>query len=616
MTSTDSSQDTDFWNTDDGFTLVETMVSVFVISVVMAALSAFFVSSASLTNQQGATQAATQLAADATSKAHNMKGSDLADGRDAMSSHTQWNNPVTGVAPYLVDMAEAWDATAAVGAGATAVLPTSAKTTLVNTVSYQTNWYLGKCWQPLGGGDCIKTQTVGYATFYRVVVAVTWRSRTCASSTCNFVTSTLVSNEAHEPMFNINTVTVASLTIVNPGNQTGNVGTAVNLQLLSTFGVAPLTWTFSGLPPGLTGSTSGLITGTLPAAADEYTVLVTVKDSTNVYDHSNFTWSVVTPLPANATGLTYSRPCTAIPAGGPTIRAVSTASGAASSTFVDVSTPATQPGDVLLAFLLSTSSAEPMTPVASGWNAANLKDNTGTVGPQVTSDASNSGALYWRIAAPSQPATYRFSWPHNTASGTVVLASYSGVDPSDPLGEVLVVEQTPGTGITGSSLAIDGNPSRYVLATMMTSTLPATANGIMSTADAALSSRATVAATNTAGRITLWDKQYTSIGSTGSPAVTWAAPNKPALSFAMVLRRTTSTVDPTVYLSWTASADTSVTGYTVLRSTTSTTNLVGRATASWPDTTTAVNAAYPYTLKSVNGGGSSTGVSVSVPACP
>lgn len=603
-------------STDDGFTLIETMVSVFVISVVMAALSAFFVSSASLTNQQGAAQVATQLAADATSKAHNMKGSDLADGRDQTSSHAQWNNPVTGVAPYLVDMVEAWDATAGVGAGATAQLPTTAQTVVVNTVSYQKYWYLGKCWQPVGGGDCIKTQTAGYATFYRVVVAVTWRSRTCTASTCNFVTSTLVSNEAHEPMFNINTVTVASLTIVNPGNQTGNVGAAATLQLLAINGVAPLTWTFTGLPPGLTGSTSGLITGTLPASPDLYTVVVTVKDATNLYDHLDFAWNVVAPLPSNATGLSYSRPCAAIPTGGPTMRAVSTASGAAASTFVDVATPATQPGDVLLAFLLSTSSAEPMTPVAGGWTAANLTDNTGDVGPAVTSDASNSAGLYWRIAAPSQPATYRFTWPHNTASGTVVLASYSGVDPSDPLGDVLVIEQVPATGVTGSPLAATVNPSRYVLATMMTSTLPATATGTMSTADAALTARASVSTTNSAGRISLWDKQYTSAGSTGSPAVTWAAPNKAALSFAMVLNRTVSAVDPTVYLSWTASADTSVTGYTVLRSTTTTSNIVGRSTASWSDTTTALGTAYPYTLKSVNSAGSSTGVSVNVPACP
>src|SRR3954447_6895256 len=104
---------------DGGFTLIETTTSIGIISVVMAALTALFTTSVTLINQQGGTEAAVQIATAATGKARTVKGSDLTDGRDQAGSHAQWNNPVTGVAPYLADMNEAWDASAATGSGST-----------------------------------------------------------------------------------------------------------------------------------------------------------------------------------------------------------------------------------------------------------------------------------------------------------------------------------------------------------------------------------------------------------------------------------------------------------------------------------------------------------------
>lgn len=604
-------------DSDSGFTLVETMVSVFVIGVVMAALTTFFVTSVSLSSHQGAIQAATQLATEATGRVRTMRGSLLITGRDATSSQTQWNNAVPGVAPYLADMVLASDTTAAAGAGVTAALPTVPKAPVrINDVDYSTHYYVGSCWQPAGGGPCGKTPIAGAATYYRVVVAITWRGRTCAQSACSYVTSTLVSNVAYEPLFNVNGPATTSVRITSPGNRSGVTGSAVSLQLAATNGTPPLTWSFRDLPPGLSGSAAGLISGTLPGTPDVHQVVATVRDALGNTDSTNFTWTVTRPLPPNATGFAFSRPCTAVPTAVPAVRAVSTASGAAGATVVDVGTPATQAGDVLVAVVLSTRSGNPVTPGVPGWTAAPLRRGTVALTGPVSSAASKSAHVYWRAVTGPAPATYRFGWPDGTDSGTVLLASYRGADLSDPLGTVYVTEQSGGTGITGESLPVTTAPGAYLLATMTSATPPQTATATMTSTDPALAWRGTVAAANGAGRLTLWEKVYPGTGSTGTPPVAWAAPARPGLAFSAVLRqRTTPYVDPTVSFTWTPPADTAVTGYE-LTNTLATTALAGRTTAGWTDTTTTATGPYVYTLRSVSANGRSSGVSVNVPACP
>src|SRR5207248_133954 len=53
-----------------------------------------------------------------------------------------------------------------------------------------------------------------------------------------------------------------SVTVANAGSKTGTVGTAVTLQLSASGGTSPYTWTATGLPTGLSISSSGLISGT------------------------------------------------------------------------------------------------------------------------------------------------------------------------------------------------------------------------------------------------------------------------------------------------------------------------------------------------------------------
>ncbi|MFF1869350.1 protease pro-enzyme activation domain-containing protein [Kitasatospora herbaricolor] len=89
------------------------------------------------------------------------------------------------------------------------------------------------------------------------------------------------------------TQTGNTVTVTNPGNQSTATGTAVSLQLSGTDSATgqTLTWSATGLPTGLSISSTGRITGT-PTAAGTYNVTVTAKDTTNATGSASFTWTI------------------------------------------------------------------------------------------------------------------------------------------------------------------------------------------------------------------------------------------------------------------------------------------------------------------------------------
>jgi subtilase family serine protease len=84
-----------------------------------------------------------------------------------------------------------------------------------------------------------------------------------------------------------------TVTVTNPGNQTSTVGTAVSLQIKGSDSASGQTLTYSatGLPAGLSISSSGLISGT-PTTAGSSSVTVTAKDTTGASGSASFTWTV------------------------------------------------------------------------------------------------------------------------------------------------------------------------------------------------------------------------------------------------------------------------------------------------------------------------------------
>jgi serine protease len=86
-----------------------------------------------------------------------------------------------------------------------------------------------------------------------------------------------------------------TVTVSNPGNQTSTVGTAVSLQISASDSASGQTLTYSatGLPSGLSISSTGRITGT-PTVAGSSSVTVTARDTTGASGSASFTWTVGT----------------------------------------------------------------------------------------------------------------------------------------------------------------------------------------------------------------------------------------------------------------------------------------------------------------------------------
>jgi O-glycosyl hydrolase len=88
--------------------------------------------------------------------------------------------------------------------------------------------------------------------------------------------------------------TCNTVTVTNPGNQTGTVGTAASLQIHATDSTAGQTLSYSatGLPAGLSiNSSTGLISGT-PTATGTSNVTVTATDTAGASGSASFTWTI------------------------------------------------------------------------------------------------------------------------------------------------------------------------------------------------------------------------------------------------------------------------------------------------------------------------------------
>jgi hypothetical protein len=99
-----------------------------------------------------------------------------------------------------------------------------------------------------------------------------------------------------------------TVTVTNPGSQSTTVGRPVNLQIQATDSAAgqSLTYTATGLPPGLTISSSGLISGT-PTTVGSYTATVTATDGSGAAGSASFPWTIANETSTGACHVDYAR---------------------------------------------------------------------------------------------------------------------------------------------------------------------------------------------------------------------------------------------------------------------------------------------------------------------
>nr|WP_225845915.1 arabinofuranosidase catalytic domain-containing protein [Streptomyces sp. HPF1205] len=136
------------------------------------------------------------------------------------------------------------------------------------------------------GGDCCNGNTnLSQGTFYEGAIVAGYPS----DATDNAVQANITAAG-----YGSSTSTGNTVTVTNPGAQSGTVGTAISgvqVQASDSAAGQTLTYTASGLPAGLSISSSGQITGT-PTTAGTYAVTVTATDSTGASGTAAFTWTV------------------------------------------------------------------------------------------------------------------------------------------------------------------------------------------------------------------------------------------------------------------------------------------------------------------------------------
>jgi len=291
-------------STDGGFILLESLLSITLLAIIMAALTTFSITVTNSTNYQRQRQAAVQLANSTLEQVRGLTARDLSLGRTAAQTNAQFTAASTVVGPWLTSMTQTADPAAT--ATSTPTLAVATSSTLNGTVFTSTS-YLGWCSVPTDtstGTDCTpaSASTAGYL---RAVVAVTWAGTRCPAGTCTYVTSTLVSTD-DDPVFVLKQAAPTAPVVTNPGNQASYVGDTsstagvtnlpLQLQLTTGTGVAPTTWQAVGLPAGLTVNTTGLISGSPTTAGAAVTVTVTATDAFLRSATATFTWTVYTPV--------------------------------------------------------------------------------------------------------------------------------------------------------------------------------------------------------------------------------------------------------------------------------------------------------------------------------
>jgi len=295
---------------DDGFILLESMVSITLITVIMAALTSLFVTVIRVDSEQRARQVAVQVADSAASMVRSLPTSDLLTGRTQALVDAQWASAASDVQPYLAAMEKALPLTS-IG---TVVLPMALPPQVVHGISYTVNVYLGWCHPETPASPACVTPASSHDQL-RAVFGVTWPDKHCAltagTPTCVYTSATLLST-AVDPVFALNQPAAAAPVVTVPSWTTYAVGdTVVALQLTAT-GVPQFTWApISGTWPGATLGSDGSVTGVLTTPGPT-TLTVEVTDAFLRKAQATFTWTVLPRLVATNPGAQSSRLTAAI----------------------------------------------------------------------------------------------------------------------------------------------------------------------------------------------------------------------------------------------------------------------------------------------------------------
>ena len=184
---------------DGGFTMIEVLVALALITTLMASLGTYFVSSLRASRNQAQIQTAVRLAQAGMEAARGYGGPTLLAGRAACTASTCTDFSAYDTQGYLSDMVR-WDAP---GSGTPAVpLPRDIGEPVppVDGITYLRYYFVGKCWQPLAGGPCGADSTQPVA-MVRLVVGIGWSGSSCPFALCIRAATALFSADPADPVF-------------------------------------------------------------------------------------------------------------------------------------------------------------------------------------------------------------------------------------------------------------------------------------------------------------------------------------------------------------------------------------------------------------------------------
>jgi hypothetical protein len=204
-------------------------------------------------------------------------------------------------------------------------------------------------------------------------------------------------------------------TITNPGPQSGAEGTPVSLQLTASDPENDaITFSANGLPPGLSISTSGVITGTPTfASAGTHTVTATAA-AAGQSDSEIFSWTIANTNRA------------------PTLTNPGNQSTSAGNT-ISLALSAIDPDGDALSYsatgLPPSLAVNPTTGVISGTVATTSTDTYTVTATAADATLSSSVTFTWTVAAPNAPPSVTLTAPAaGTVSGTVQVTAAASDD--------------------------------------------------------------------------------------------------------------------------------------------------------------------------------------------
>jgi hypothetical protein len=196
------------------------------------------------------------------------------------------------------------------------------------------------------------------------------------------------------------------MTVNNPGNRSGTVGTAIaSFTVTQTGGTPPISWSATGLPPGITiGASTGTVSGT-PTTAGSYAVTVTARDSSS-------------PQKTGSTQFTFS---------------ISPAGGGCPSPGQKFGNPGFESGNTVwssTAGVIDNSSGRPArTGSWKAWLDGYGTTHTDTLSQSVTIPAGCAATLSFWIRIDSSETTTTIQYDKLTVkAGSTTLATYSNLN--------------------------------------------------------------------------------------------------------------------------------------------------------------------------------------------